>query len=79
MGSIMSTMQPLKKLTGVHFITQEGLAASRRIYDVLDEEISVKEAPHAVIMPALKNKIVFKDVWFKYEEASDYVLREIIV
>jgi len=77
MGSIMSIMQPLKKLTGVHFVTQEGLAASNRIYELLDEEISIKEIPNAITISSLKNKIIFEDVWFKYEESSDYVLKAI--
>lgn len=77
MGSLMSLMQPLKKLTGVHFITQEGLAANKRIYEILDEKIAVKEAPDAISMFSLKNKIVFSDVWFKYEENCEYVLEGI--
>ena len=50
MGSLMSLMQPLKKLTEVHFITQEGLAASNRIYQVLEEESTIKEAPSAIAL-----------------------------
>ena len=77
MGSIMSTMQPIKKLTSVHFITQQGLAASKRIYDILDEDITVKEDFLAVNIPGLENKITFKDVWFKYEDDADFVLKGI--
>ncbi len=77
MGSLMSLMQPLKKLTSVHFITQQGLAANQRIYEILDTENSIKEAPGAVSIPSLKEMIVFKDVWFRYDHSSGDVLRGI--
>ncbi|MBN2120443.1 MAG: ABC transporter ATP-binding protein [Candidatus Omnitrophica bacterium] len=77
MGSLMSLMQPLKKLTDVHFITQEGLAASKRIYAILEEEPSVKEVPQALSISGLKKTLAFEGVWFKYEETSDYVLKDI--
>ncbi|MCF7907959.1 MAG: ABC transporter ATP-binding protein/permease [Candidatus Omnitrophica bacterium] len=74
MGSLMSLMQPLKKLTGVHFTTQQGLAANKRIYEILDTEVLVKDSVGAIDIPILKDKIVFKDVWFKYEGSSEDVL-----
>jgi len=77
MGSLMSMMQPLKKLTSVHFITQQGLAASERIYAVLDEENPIREDPSAAAISSLAKKIEFADVWFKYEDVSDYVLKGI--
>lgn len=76
-GSLMSIMQPLKKLTGVHFIIQQGLAANKRIYEILDEEPSIREVPNAITIFSLRNKISFRDIWFRYEENSDYVLKGI--
>ncbi len=75
MGSLMSLMQPLKKLTGVHFTTQQGLAANKRIYDILEAEVSVKDSPGAIKMPILREKISFKDIRFRYEESTEEVLR----
>ncbi|MBU2473515.1 MAG: ABC transporter ATP-binding protein/permease, partial [Candidatus Omnitrophica bacterium] len=75
MASLMSLMQPLKKLTEVHFITQQGLAANKRIYEILDAEVSVKDFPGAPNLGLLTKGIVFENIWFRYEESSDYVLK----
>ena len=50
-GSTMSLISPLKKLSNVHVITQQALAASERIYDVLDSKPTVVENPGASILP----------------------------
>jgi len=75
MGSLMSLMQPLKKLTGVHFVTQQGLAANKRIYDILEAEVTVKDSSGAISLPVLKDKINFKDVHFSYDDSQEEVLR----
>ena len=77
MGSLMSTMQPLKKLSSVHFDIQQCLAAGKRIYEVLDEEVTIKDDKEAVRISSLKDRIVLDKVWFKYEQDSDYVLKDI--
>lgn len=46
----------------------QALAASDRIFDVLDTEEDIKDAPDAVELPKLKGKIEFKNVSFGYQE-----------
>ena len=77
MGSLMSLMQPLKKLTEVHFVTQQGLAANKRIYEILEAEVLVKDLPGASKIEPLAKEIIFEGIWFKYEEVSDYILKGI--
>ncbi|MFA5337257.1 MAG: ATP-binding cassette domain-containing protein, partial [Candidatus Omnitrophota bacterium] len=66
-----------KKLANVHAINQQALPASERIYDILDEEPKVKDAIDAKEIIGFNESIEYKNVWFKYNEADDYVLKDI--
>ncbi|RKY28429.1 MAG: hypothetical protein DRP61_01855 [Candidatus Omnitrophota bacterium] len=77
LGSLMSMIRPFKKLTQVHAINQQALAASQRIYEILEKKPSVEDRPQAIPITALRDKIEFKEVWFKYHPEEDFVLKDI--
>ncbi len=54
----------------------QALAASDRIFEVLDTEEDIKDAPDAMELPKLKGQIKFRNVSFGYREDLP-VLREI--
>ena len=74
---VMSTISPLKKLSNVHAINQQALAASERIYDILDQEPTVKEAVNPKGLDGLDSNIKFEKVWFAYSPEDGYVLKNI--
>jgi subfamily B ATP-binding cassette protein MsbA len=76
-GSIMSLISPIKKLGNVNAITQQALAANQRIYDVLESEPSVEEKSDAVDLEEMARAIRIEDVSFRYNEDSEYVLKDI--
>jgi ATP-binding cassette, subfamily B, bacterial MsbA len=76
-ASIMSIISPIKKLGNVNALTQQGLSANLRIYDVLDKEPTVKEKPSAMDLPIIQKGITFADVWFCYDAESGDVLKDI--
>ncbi len=75
LASLLSLIRPFKKLSQVHSLNQQAVAASLRIYEVLDAAVTVKERPSAAILGGLNNEIVFKDIWFSY--ANHVVLKGI--
>lgn len=75
LGSLLSMIRPFKKLSQVHALNQQAVAASNRVYEVLDLQPSVREEVQAVELPAFKRSIVFDSVSFKYEDAL--VLKDI--
>jgi len=75
MGSIFSVIRPFKKLSQVHSINQQGMAAAARIYEVFDTPITVVEQPNAIELHGFKSSVVFKDVGFSY--GSHDVLKDI--
>ena len=77
LASLMSMIRPLKKLSNVHAINQRALAASARIYDILEEEPKVKEKSNAEVLKDFKSGISFKDVTFAYDPADGDVIKDV--
>jgi ABC-type multidrug transport system fused ATPase/permease subunit len=73
---ITSFYEPINRLTEVDNIFQEAIAAGERIFELLDETREVKDAPHATDLPAVKGKMAFEHVYFRYG-SGDQVLHDI--
>jgi subfamily B ATP-binding cassette protein MsbA len=70
LGSLLSLIRPFKKISQVNALNQQAMAASERIHEVLETEVSVKEAPHAKVLGAFKKNIKFSNIWFSYAETQ---------
>jgi len=68
LGSLLSVIRPFKKLSQVHSLNQQAVAASERIYEVLETNPTVVEQPQALQLEGFNSKIVFEDIWFNYGE-----------
>ncbi|MBU1084285.1 MAG: ATP-binding cassette domain-containing protein, partial [Candidatus Omnitrophica bacterium] len=66
--ALFSLMKPVKKLSNVYGINQQALAATDRIFRLLDEPVNIKEISEPVCLDAFRQDIVFEKVSFKYEE-----------
>lgn len=75
LGSLLSLVRPFKKLSQVHSLNQQAVAASTRIYEVLDTYPSVADKIDTGELTGLTGNIVFDNVWFNY--GDNEVLREI--
>jgi ATP-binding cassette, subfamily B, bacterial MsbA len=73
----LSLIRPFKKLSQVHAMNQQALAASTRIYEILEAKPTIFDVPSAVELSQLKDKISFEDVFFRYEEDGADVLKSI--
>ena len=63
---ILSMMQPIKELSGVHNRIQEGMAAAERIFHVLDMKPSVANKPQALAVRDFNDELAFEAVSFGY-------------
>ncbi|MFH1540469.1 MAG: ABC transporter ATP-binding protein [Elusimicrobiota bacterium] len=63
----MSMYKPAKSLTDVNTDIQTALAATERIFEILDEKPNVVELPDAEEMKELSGEIKFENVNFRYE------------
>jgi len=68
LGSLLSLIRPFKKLSQVNSLNEQAVAASIRIYEVLETSPSVAEMSNAQQLSGFKNSIVFEEVWFNYDE-----------
>ncbi len=75
MTALYFLYRPIKELNGVNSTVQDGVAAARRIFDVLDTEPEIKNRKGAVAAEREFKTIEFRDLAFKYED--DLVLKGI--
>jgi subfamily B ATP-binding cassette protein MsbA len=68
---------PIKKLSRVNAVLQQTIAASERIFEMLDTHTELKDAPDAALMPPFTRAIEFRDVSFKYEGDRRHTLRAV--
>jgi subfamily B ATP-binding cassette protein MsbA len=59
---------PVKKLSRVNANLQQAVAASERIFELLDKHTEVHEAPGAQPLPAFRDTIELRDVVFRYDD-----------
>ncbi|MCK4859488.1 MAG: ABC transporter ATP-binding protein [Candidatus Omnitrophica bacterium] len=61
-----SSMKPFKKITNIYGLTQQALAAAKRIFKILDIQPTVKEKEKPIILPSFEKEIVFDKISFNY-------------
>jgi ATP-binding cassette subfamily B protein len=66
---ITQLMAPARQLAGVLTIGQQARAGIERIFQLLDLQPAIADAPQAVELPSLRGEIDFDDVSFGYGES----------
>jgi len=74
--------RPIQDLSEKFNILQSAMAASERIFKLLDEPITIESNPNAQRLVAPRGEIEFRNVWFSYKNVSepkdeDWVLRDV--
>ena len=75
--AIFQMMPPIKELSSVNNRIQEASAAGDRIFEILDTKPSIINIPGAKEISEFQKSIVFKNVFFSYEDSVDPVLKDI--
>ena len=60
--------QPIKSLSNINNSVQEGMAAAKRVYEILDLPTEIDDNPHAVSLPPISREIRFEQVNFAYDD-----------
>ena len=69
--------QPIRGLSEKFNTLQSALASSERIFSVMDTNSEIIEAQNPVRINKPKGIICFKNVWFRYNENEDWVLKNV--
>jgi len=65
--AILLMYTPLKRLTRVNNIIQQAMGAGERVFEVLDQQAEVVDAPDAAILPSSNGQVKFEKVSFCYD------------
>jgi ATP-binding cassette, subfamily B, bacterial MsbA len=68
LAAVLMLYGPVKKLAKINTQVQRGLAASDRVFDILEMESDIRETENPVIIPDGNHRVAFKDVSFKYQD-----------
>jgi ATP-binding cassette, subfamily B, multidrug efflux pump len=74
--------RPIQDLSEKFNILQSAMAASERIFKLLDEPVLVESDPNAIPLDNPRGEIEFRNVWFSYRNVDepadeDWVLRDV--
>ena len=74
--------RPIQDLSEKFNILQSAMAASERIFKVLDEPVTIESCADAKRLSAARGEIEFRNVWFSYRNVAepndeDWVLRDV--
>jgi ATP-binding cassette subfamily B multidrug efflux pump len=74
--------RPIQDLSEKFNILQSAMAASERIFKLLDEPLTVTSLPNAVRLDQPRGEIEFRNVWFSYRSVpepadEEWVLRDV--
>src|SRR5262249_52750071 len=68
----------IKKLSRVNAAMQQAIAASERIFALLDTHSEVRDTPGAPPLDRLRESVEFRDVGFAYEDEPErFILRHV--
>ncbi len=74
--------RPIQDLSEKFNILQSAMAASERIFKLLDEPVTIQSDPNAAPLKNPRGRIEFRNVWFSYHPVEnpsdeDWVLRDV--
>jgi len=77
LAAILNMMQPIRKLSHINTVTQQGLSAARRVFRIVDTPLEKRPA-HGVVLHEVREGIEFDRVSFHYGgEDEERVLQDV--
>ncbi|MGB3093028.1 MAG: ABC transporter ATP-binding protein [Candidatus Zixiibacteriota bacterium] len=69
--AMLSLMQPIRTISHLNIEIQQGLAAGKRIFEILDTTPKIKNHPDAVKKESLEKSVTFEKVNFSYDGSKE--------
>ncbi|MCX7965477.1 MAG: lipid A export permease/ATP-binding protein MsbA [Syntrophorhabdaceae bacterium] len=67
-AALLMLYEPIKRLNKENHNIQQGLAASVRVFEIIDKKPDVLEKENAICLEKVEGNINFKNVFFRYED-----------
>ena len=77
LAAMMLAYQPVRALSTLNMVLNQGLSAASRILPIIDNENKIKDSMTADNMNIQEAKIIFENVNFHYDKAEGEVLKKI--
>ena len=77
LAAMMLAYQPIRSLATINMVAYQGAAAFKRISNIIDKEIEIKELTDAPKLILKNSDIKFNQVEFKYDTTDKKALKEI--
>ena len=77
MTAVMMMYGPIRKLSRINNTIQKTVAATERVFEILDTPREIIDKEHGYKLEEFKQDIKFQNVWFKYNHHDGMVLRNI--
>jgi len=77
LAAMMLAYQPIRSLATINMAAYQGAAAFKRISNIIDREIKIKELINAPNLVLKNSNIEFKNVGFKYDTTNEKAIKEI--
>ena len=76
-GSASMLFAPLNVLLSLHVQAQATLVAAKKVFEILDYEITIQDADDAVELTDSTGWVVFAGVWFRYPGFQKHAVRNL--
>ena len=77
LAAMMLAYQPVRSLSTLNMVMNQGLSAASRILPIIDQENNIKNVDNAKSINIINSHIEFKDINFAYEMDEDQTLNSI--
>ncbi|MGB9588098.1 MAG: ABC transporter ATP-binding protein, partial [Armatimonadota bacterium] len=67
-GYMHQFFEPIRNMSGLYQTMQDAMAGAERIFEILDQEPTIKDKPDAIELPPIRGDVEFKNVCFAYDE-----------
>jgi len=62
--------EPIRAVSMIYAHLQSALAGGERIFELLDEPVTLTDAPNAIEMPSIEGRVAFENVNFAYRDGE---------
>ncbi|NNG46456.1 MAG: ABC transporter ATP-binding protein, partial [Deltaproteobacteria bacterium] len=77
MTALFMLYEPVKSLSRINNVIQQGIAAAGRVFEVLDTLPDVEERKDALSLEGIEHGVEFEHVDFRYSEEGENILKDI--
>ncbi|MBC8444878.1 MAG: ABC transporter ATP-binding protein [Chloroflexi bacterium] len=76
-GYVAMLGMPARRLGFFVNMLSEALASAERVFDLLDEPVTIHSPENASVLGRLQGRVTFENVSFRYPHSDTYVLRDV--